>query len=300
MISVIICTYNRAGYIYHVLECLAANDCPKDDYEIVLVDNNCTDNTADEVGRFKADYPDIRFKYCVETSQGLSYARNRGIREAEGDVIVFLDDDAFPGTDYLSTISDALGRHEEIDCFGGMITPLFDNCPAPDWLCKWSLSWVSGLDMGDSLVRFSKGFPIGANMGFRKQVFDICGDFNVSLGRSSKNLMGGEEKDMFQRIRGKGFGIFYLPGIEVKHVIPESRTTLEYVSKLGKGVGASERLRTKAEGTLSYLKRVLSEAVKWGGTVAIWLIYSISGRRSCGNALVRFRWNVTKTLLNSQ
>lgn len=300
MISVIICTYNRDKYIFNALECLAKNDFPYDGYEIVLVENNCTDNTESEVERFRSSYPDVNFKYCVETSQGLSYARNRGIAEAEGDVLVFLDDDAFTGADYLSNLSRQLDEHPEIDSFGGKITPLFENGKEPDWLCKWSLSWVSGLDIGDSLVRFSKGFPIGANMGFRKKVFDICGDFNVSLGRSSKNLMGGEEKDMFQRIRGKGFGIFYLPGIEVKHVIPESRTTLEYVSKLGKGVGASERLRTKAEGTLSYLKRVLSEAVKWGGTVAIWLVYSISGRRSCGNALVRFRWNVTKTLLNSQ
>lgn len=297
MISVIICTYNREKYIFRVLESLAKNDYPYSEYEIVLIDNNCTDGTAAELERFKASYPEVTFRYFLEPSQGLSYARNRGIHESKGEILVFLDDDAFTAPDYLSTIAATLSGHPEISCFGGKITPLFEDCSAPDWLCKWSLSWVSGLDMGENLTRFTKGFPIGANMGARKNVFEKCGNFNVSLGRSSKNLMGGEEKDMFQRIRSNGYEIYYLPGIEVMHVIPESRTTLEYVSRLGQGVGASERIRTKSTGTNAYLKRILSELVKWAGTIAIWLYYSITGQAAAGNALIRFRWNVTKTLI---
>ncbi len=297
MISVIICTYNREKYIFRVLESLAKNDFPRSEYEIVLVDNNCTDGTQAEIERFKAAYPEVTFRYFLEPNQGLSHARNRGIREAKGEILVFLDDDAFTASDYLSNIAAALSSNPEICCFGGKITPLFDDCSEPDWLCKWSLSWVSGLDKGDNLTKFSKGYPIGANMGFRKAVIDRCGFFNVNLGRSAKNLMGGEEKDMFQRIRRNGFEIFYIPGIEVMHVIPGSRTTLEYVSKLGQGVGTSERIRTKTAGGSAYLKRLLSELVKWAGTIAIWLFYSITGQAAAGNALLRFRWNVTKNLL---
>ena len=83
MISVILCTYNRDKYIYNVLKSVADNDYPRDQYEIVLVNNNSTDTTESECQRFMADYPDIRFRYCVEKSQGLSYARNCGIRNAE-------------------------------------------------------------------------------------------------------------------------------------------------------------------------------------------------------------------------
>ena len=70
MISVIICTYNRAKYIYDVLQSIALNDYPKSEYEIVLVNNNSTDNTEAEIARFASDYPDVQLRTFVETNQG--------------------------------------------------------------------------------------------------------------------------------------------------------------------------------------------------------------------------------------
>ena len=86
MLSIIICTYNRDKYIYNVLRSLAENTLPHDSYEIVLVDNNCTDNTRAECDRFSQDFPDVVFRYFVETAQGLSHARNRGIKESAGEI----------------------------------------------------------------------------------------------------------------------------------------------------------------------------------------------------------------------
>ena len=83
MISVIICTYNREKYIYNVLKSVAENNLSHKDYEIVLVNNNCSDNTETECRRFQQDYPDIQFQYLIETQQGLSYARNCGIQNAQ-------------------------------------------------------------------------------------------------------------------------------------------------------------------------------------------------------------------------
>ena len=94
MLSVILCTYNRDKYIYNVLKSLAENTLSPDQYEIVLVDNNCTDNTHSECDRFVKDFPEVTFRYFVETNQGLSHARNRGIRESKGDILVYVDDDA--------------------------------------------------------------------------------------------------------------------------------------------------------------------------------------------------------------
>lgn len=293
MLSVIICTYNRDKYIYGVLESLAKGTLPPDEYEIVLVDNNCTDNTSAELDRFEAAWPKVNLRRFVETSQGLSFARNRGIREAQGDVLIFLDDDAFPGPDYLSNINAVLYSHPKINCFGGEIVPQFEDGKTPEWLCDWNLSWVSGLKMSGGIREFAKGYPIGANMGFRKAVFEACGLFNTSLGRSKGNLMGGEEKDIFQRIGNAGYKIHYIPGIGVRHMIPPSRTTLEYIAKLGQGVGMSERIRCKALGTSAYIRRLLSEIVKWGGTLALWLKFTLQGRPACGNSLVLFRRNVT-------
>ena len=94
MISLIVCTYNRDKYIYSCLQKIADNGYPTQDYEIILVNNNSTDNTEQLCRKFGSDYPQVQFRYFNETNQGLSYARNRGIAAAEGDRLGFLDDDA--------------------------------------------------------------------------------------------------------------------------------------------------------------------------------------------------------------
>ena len=78
-VSVIICTYNRDKYIYQTLEHIACNGFPSERYEIILIDNNSTDQTAAECQRFSCNFADLNFHYFTETQQGLSFARNRGI-----------------------------------------------------------------------------------------------------------------------------------------------------------------------------------------------------------------------------
>lgn len=296
MISLIVCTYNREEYIGQMLERLADNLCHADRWEIVLVDNNSTDRTSGICGDFHAAHPGIQYRYFQEKMQGLSYARNRGIREARGDVIVFLDDDAFVEAHYLENLEKRLAEYPDAAAFGGRIDPLFESGEAPDWLCPWTMSWISALDKGEEVSLFTDKYPIGANMGFRKETLNTCGGFSTRLGRTGKNMMGGEEKDLFMRVRRAGFKIYYFPDVRVQHVIPKSRTTREYIVKFAKGIGMSENLRCRDEGATSLLKRRLSELVKWAGTVVLWFKYLLSGRPSCGNSLVLFRWHVSCNL----
>lgn len=298
MLSLIVCTYNRDKYLYGALQCIAENGFPVDAYEIVLVNNMSTDNTEAECQRFQNDYPAVDFRYFVETNQGLSYARNRGIAESRGDTLVFLDDDSFIQKDYLLNLQKQLDAHPDADAFGGKIEPVFESGEAPKWLSKWNYSWVSAIDLGDKVRPFTgKAFPIGANMGIRKTMLSRIGVFNTELGRSKKNLMGGEEKDLFERIRQQGGSIYYFPDVLVHHVIPPSRTTKDYVKRLGEGVGRSERIRTLGKSKWKYLKRLLSELVKWGGTIVLWVISVFQGKPAKGRALVLFRLHATKGLL---
>lgn len=298
MISIIVCTYNRDKYLYGALQCIAENGYPHDAYEIILVNNNSTDSTEVECQRFRHDYPEVGFHYFVETQQGLSHARNRGIVESHGDTLLFLDDDAFVQEGYLDHLAKALEAHPEADAFGGKITPSFESGETPAWLSKWSYSWVSAIDLGNQVKLFEKGkYPIGANMGIRKSCIEAVGPFNTKLGRSKKNLMGGEEKDLFDRVRSQGYQIYYFPDVEVKHVIPPSRTTKEYICKLGEGIGMSERIRTLSISKAKYLGRLFSELIKWGGTLVIWIGFALKGQVSKGNILVTFRRKVTQGLL---
>lgn len=298
MLSLIVCTYNRDKYLYGALQCIAENGFPKEAYEIVLVNNMSTDNTEVECKRFENDYPDVDFRYFVETNQGLSFARNRGIKESRGEVLVFLDDDSYIQEGYLNNLQKQLEAHPDVDAFGGKILPVFESGEAPKWLSKWNYSWVSAIDMGDKACPFNgKAFPIGANMGVRKTMLNKTGAFNTQLGRSKKNLMGGEEKDLFERIRMMGGNIYYFPDVVVHHVIPPSRTTKDYVKRLGEGVGRSERIRTLGVSKWKYLKRIFSECIKWMGTLVLWLGFALKGQFEKGNILVVFRRQVTLGLL---
>lgn len=296
MLSFIICTYNREKYIYECLSRLAKNTVKKD-WEVVLVNNNSTDNTAAECERFVKDFPNIHYRYFVETQQGLSYARNRGIAEAKGNWLVFLDDDAMVESDYIENLQSHLKQHPEAAAFGGQIEPLFED-GEPAWYSKWSMGFVSAIDRGNTVHVFPDNkFPIGANMGIKREVIGKVGKFNTELGRTGNNLLAGEEKDLFNRIRKAGGIILYFPNIGVRHCIPLKRTTKEFIAILGEGVGQSEKLRTRHLGELSYCMRLLTECIKWCATIVIWLYYTIQGHRPKGDILVLFRCNVTKGLL---
>ena len=295
-ISIVICTYNRAQYIGHTLDCLAANAIDGIG-EVLLIDNNSTDATADICHRFAEAHPSFPFRYVVETAQGLSHARNRGLAEAAGEWVVFLDDDAFVTADYVARLSGHIGRQPAMDAFGGRIDPLYESGAEPAWMSPWAYSWVSAINLGDAVRPMQgKTLPIGANMGVRRDLALAVGGFNTQLGRSGKNTMAGEEKDFFNRIRERGGRILYLPDVRVQHCIPPSRTTLDFIARLGDGVGASERYRTKNIGQCAYLKRLAGEAVKWVATLLLWARYAIVGQRIKGTALVKFRWHVTKAL----
>lgn len=297
-ISIIICTYNRDRYLFDTLRHIAENDFPTQHYEIVLIDNNSTDHTIAACQRFEKTFPEICFRYFLEQSQGLSFARNRGMKEARGELLVFLDDDAFARKDYLKNLEYQLTTHPDMAAFGGKITPLYESGQVPSWMSRWSYSWVSALNMGKEVCLFAQNaFPIGANMGFRQACVSRYGYFNTDLGRNKNNLMAGEEKDFFNRLKAGKEKIYYFPDIEVLHVIPIQRTTSDYIKKLALGIGKSERIRTLASSKLLFCKRIFLESIKWGVSILLFIGYCCCLTPQKGSKLLLFRRYVSLGLL---
>lgn len=299
MLSVILCTYNRERYIYNVLQSIAAGGFG--DYEIVLVNNNSTDGTESECQRFAKDHPEVAMRYCVEKQQGLSYARNRGIMESQGEVLVYVDDDAVVNREYLQTYADFFNRNKEAVAAGGPITPRYDGCEEPSWMSHYTRQLVTGeLNLGTREREFPKGaFPGGGNAAYRKSVFNEVGLFNVELGRKGNSLIGAEEKDLFDKMTSRGMKFYYLPNAILYHLIPPKKLTQDYFDRLTYGIGVSERYRTQQIGRKKYLNRLLKETVKWGGTMVLWTGFALKGQFPKGNKLVAFRKNVTRGLLKT-
>lgn len=298
MLTAIICTYNRAKYIGNLLESIAKNDLEKSKYEIVLVDNNCTDNTREICEAFAKAHKDVQFRYVLEPEQGLSAARNKGIKEAKGDVIVYIDDDALVDTDYLRTYAEWFEAHPETMACGGPIEPLYET-KEPSWMTPYTKALLTAwMNYGDKVREYPKGrYPGGGNAAYRKEVFDKVGLFNTALGRKGGNLMGSEEKDIFDKMHSLGMQVLYLPTPILHHIIPQAKLEPDYFNRLTTQIGISERQRTLAISNRKYIKRLCSEGVKWCGTLVLLCIYTISFHPMRGWKLVQFRHNVTGGLL---
>lgn len=298
MITLIICTYNREKYIGPLLESIAKNDYPTSDYELVLVDNNCTDNTKGVCEQFATTHPEIRLRYVVETEQGLSAARNKGIKEAEGDIIIYVDDDALVDTDYIRIYAEHFAACPETMAAGGPIEPLYET-EEPKWMSPYTRALLTAwMNYGDKVREYPNGrYPGGGNAAYRKVVFDKVGLFNTELGRKGSALLASEEKDIFDKMKAQGMQVLYLPTPVLHHIIPQAKLEEDYFNLLTLQIGRSERMRTRAISKGKYFKRLFSEGIKWGGTLALLGIYTLQGHPMKGWKLVLFRRNVTKGLL---
>ena len=300
MLSVIICTYNREKYIRPLLESLAANDLPKNEYEILLIDNNCTDNTRAVCGEFSKEHPGLTFRYMTEPEQGLSAARNKGIREANGEILVYVDDDALVDSHYLRDYAEHFASHPKTMAAGGPIFPLYET-KEPEWMTPYTKALLTAwMDYGKRVREYPKGrYPGGGNAAYRKEVFEKVGLFNTNLGRKGGSLMGSEEKDIFDKMHALGMQVLYLPQPVLHHIIPQTKLEEPYFVRLTTQIGISERKRTQAIGKGKYLTRLFSECVKWAGTLVLFCGYTIKGQPQKGVKLIQFRINVTRGLLDA-
>lgn len=297
-LSVIFCTYNREKYLYNALKSIAKQDFPYQDYEIVMVNNNSTDSTESICKKFQEDYPQVEFHYILETNQGLSYARNRGVKESKGDILVFVDDDATVFEFYLSSIKLFFEAHPDVAACGGPIIPVYE-IDKPKWLSHYTEQLIGGaLYEGDKVKPFRNGkYPGGGNSAFRKEVFEKYGLFNVELGRKGTGLIGAEEKDLYDRLTKGGEAFYYLPLMGIHHYIPEKKLSESHFRELTYSIGKSERIRTKVASANAFRNRVLGECKKWAGSVVLFFIYALKLSPAKGWKLLQFRWYVSKGLL---
>ena len=227
-ITIVVCTYNRSQQLLSCLESIAGSTLPSGmEWEVIVIDNNSTDQTRRVVGQVCRRYPG-RFRYVFEREQGLSRARNRGIREAQGNIIVFTDDDVTVEATWLATLTNALHREHWIGA-GGRVVPVWRNTP-PRWLPateRYSLAPLAVVDFPKEAGDLSES-PVGANMAFKRGAFDVYGLFRTDLGRCGSNLISNEECEFAERLLTRGERLRYEPTAVVYHPVPESRLQKTY------------------------------------------------------------------------
>ena len=297
-LSIVIATYNRAENLIRTLESLLRQSLPASEWEAVVVNNNSSDDTEERFREFAAAHSAFNLRIVQETKQGLSHARNAGITASRGEYIAIIDDDEEVNESFGRAYIDFFDRHPDVAACGGKITPLYEY-EVPKWLSSYAERPIAGtLNLGEKTVPFTgEKYPGGGNMGVRRSVLEKYGAFNPELGRTGKQLLAGEEKDLFRRLATAGEKIYYLPEAEILHIIPQQKLTPAYFDRLTKMVGVSERVRTRNISRKAYWKRLGAELVKWGGTGVLATGYLLNGHPTKGWYLFKMRWNITLGLL---
>jgi glycosyltransferase involved in cell wall biosynthesis len=242
-VSIIISTYTKKR-VGQVIDCIKAIKKQSfSDKEIILV----LDPDKDLIEAYKIHVP-AEVKIVVSSGYGLSNARNAGIENGEGEIMVFIDDDALPADKWLENL---VKNYEDSSVVGvgGFIMPIWQRY-RPKWFPE-ELYWLigcsyKGLPRHKTVIRN----PIGCNMSFRKNVFKRAGVFDSNIGRFGKKLLSGEEPELSFRIRKKmpGSKIIYDPSAVVYHRIDDSRNSFRYLLERSFYEGLSKALISSKQG----------------------------------------------------
>ena len=224
--TVAICTWNRATLLDQTLARLHQLIPPRDHgFEIIVVNNNCTDGTDDVVSRHEAHLP-IRLLH--ESTPGKVNALNRAIREAVGEYILFTDDDALVEPDWLVNTLNCFDR-TSADMGFGRVMPWWETA-APKWYDQRLAANFALLDYGPEpfVATSTARSPFGVNYSFRRSVFDEIGMYKTDLGPRGGTGFGGEDDEIFRRMLRHGKTVQYDPTCVVRHYVPALRCRKSY------------------------------------------------------------------------
>jgi glucosyl-dolichyl phosphate glucuronosyltransferase len=228
-VTVILCTYNRCQSLAKALSSVALSVLPDSvEWEILVVDNNSTDQTREVVDEFIRQHPG-RFRYLFEARQGKSHALNSGIREARGVVLAFMDDDVTVAPAWLRNLTEPLESGQWAGV-GGRILPAQDFLP-PNWLLLQGPMSTAGMlalfDLGDNPNELHQP-PFGTNMAFRRSLFLEHGGFRTDMGPCPGSEMRNEDTEFGRRLLAAGEHLRYEPAAVVFHAVPENRLKKPY------------------------------------------------------------------------
>ena len=226
--SVVICTYNRSTLLADSVSSIVQQNFPVDQYEIIVIDNNSNDNTR-AITEALINISPVKIRYVPEKRQGLSFARNTGIENAEGEIVAFVDDDIDADQNWLAAMVMAY-KDSQVACAGGPLRAVWPS-ERPEWLTS---DWVPYLAVNEfENARITGEFnwpdtPWGANMSFRKKVFDTVGLFPTNLGRVGDVLLSNEELIICRKITAAGFRIIFASEAVIHHKIQPERLTKQW------------------------------------------------------------------------
>lgn len=245
VLTVGICTYNGAERIGWVLEALGQQSRRANDWDVVVVDNASTDDTAAVVDNAMQLHLPGRGRRVLESQPGVMFARRRATLEARGELIAYLDDDNIPAPDYVENAIAVMRHYPETGIAGGKVLAQWLGAPTP--LGEAAASFALAIrDRGDVAFAYPEitGGPDTAGMVARtallRAIFSDAELAHKITGRKGKSLVSGEDTAIVIRAHQLGYDCRYEPQLVIYHRLPASRSSLDYLLRLYEGIGRGQ------------------------------------------------------------
>jgi glycosyltransferase involved in cell wall biosynthesis len=256
LISVVICTRNRAELLSRALTSVVEQAFHRLYYEIVVVDNKSTDRTHEIVKHFQSKAP---VRYLHEERIGLCVARNTGWRNAAGRYVAFFDDDAIASPEWLAAIRDGFtSALPGVGAIGGPVRAIWEKT-RPAWLPDEIVSSLTVIDWGpsDKLINdISREWLVGANMVVPKALLEEVGGFHPWLDRVGSNLLSNGDIFLQKEIMRRGYRCLYKPAMVIGHLVPASRVNRKWFIRRYYWQGVSDAVMYLIEKNPSSVERV--------------------------------------------
>ena len=224
LVTVIVCTRNRADLLARCLSALARQDARPQRFRVLVVDNASTDATRACAATAAATAPYV-LEILQEPVLGLSHARNAGARASRTPWLAYIDDDAMPWPNWMTEVLAFIESHPEPGVFGGPYVPFYLD-PPPRWLpADLGRFW-----QGDRTTRlpWRRDTLIGCNFMTHCRVFEAVGGFDPDLGVRGDEVRYGEETMFYRRALELGFPAYYTPGPVVEHLVRPEKYRLAW------------------------------------------------------------------------
>jgi len=255
MITIIFSTFNGEKTLPLMLKAFLNITPPNDGWEIIAVNNNSTDNTLSILKKYQQLLP---IKILFEEKKGKNHALNNAIKQVQGDIIVFTDDDVIPQANWLVKIREIADKQPSFSIFGGKIEPHWIT-PPKQWNIEWIHMGIVYAVTSDSNKsgKIGAGYIWGPNMAIRREIFNKGFLFNTAIGPDGTNnyAMGSETSFTFM-LEKEGYQCWFEPSCIVKHIIKESQMSSQWVLsraiRFGRGE-AKKRKITNKDGNYHYL-----------------------------------------------
>ncbi|NEP18530.1 MAG: glycosyltransferase family 2 protein [Leptolyngbya sp. SIO4C1] len=283
--TVAIPTYNGAERLAAVLQSLCWQlNVEGLAWEIIIVDNNSRDRTAEVVRELQATWPiQAPLRYVFERRQGAGYARNRAVQVAASPLIGFLDDDNLPGMTWIAAAHRFAQANPQVGVMASRIQGDFETSPPENF--ERIASLLALTERGPQPIIYAperKVIPPSAGIVVRKRAWlDNVPDELVLTGRAGGSMIPGEDTESILHIQKAGWEVWYNPHMRLHHRIPTARLTRQYLMRLCRGIGLSR-----------YRTRMLS-VERWQ-RLPMLMLYGVNDIRKVCRHLWRYRWAVVQ------